>query len=109
MTSHLDDAVPVSTGFDHAFLTRACHLVGEEMRRLTGSRSSIASAATLRDVLLSILLSRGAPLLLVAAQAGHSPGVMLTHYGKWIPQPGATPAQPAAGAVSSSVPVSSRR
>jgi hypothetical protein len=80
MTSHLDGAVPVSTGFDHAFLTRACHLVGEEMRRLTGSRSTcIASAATLRDVLLGLRLE--AEVLVVSAdvfQMAHRwPGVCL--------------------------------
>jgi integrase len=72
----------------------------------------------LRHTFVSILLSRGAPLLLVAAQAGHTPAVMLVHYSKWlptapatpaIPQPDATPAQPAAQVISGLVPVSSRR
>jgi len=63
----------------------------------------------LRHTFVSLLLSRGAPLLLVAAQAGHSPGVMLKHYDKWIPQPDATPARPAAVAVSEVVPISWRR
>jgi integrase len=78
-------------------------------RALVQAKVRPRTPENLRHTFVSILLSRGAPLLLVAAQAGHSPGVMLTHYGKWIPQPGATPAQPEAGAVSGSVPVSSRR
>jgi integrase len=51
---------------------------------------------TLRRSFVSGMLSRGAPLLLVARQTGHSPVVLLKHYARWLPQeqPGATPAQP---------------
>ena len=78
-------------------------------RALTQAKVRPRPPENLRHTFVSILLSRGAPLLLVAAQAGHSPSVMLKHYGKWIPQPDATPAQPAAGTVSGSVSVSRRR
>lgn len=52
---------------------------------------------------VSSLLSRGAPLLAVAGQTGHSAHVMLGSYGRWqeqapppLAQPTATPAQPPA-------------
>jgi len=50
----------------------------------------------LRHTCISVLLSRGAPLLQVAQQTGHSPVVLLKFYAKWLPQgqPAATPAQP---------------
>ena len=78
-------------------------------RALAQAKVRPRTPENLRHTFVSIMLSRGAPLLLVAAQAGHSPGVMLKHYGKWIPQPGATLAQPAIGGVSGAVPVSRRR
>ena len=58
---------------------------------------------TLRHSCISSLLSRGAPLLYVAQQSGHSATVMLASYARWqeqgakvATQPSATPAQPAA-------------
>jgi integrase len=87
-------------------------------RVLTQVKVRPRTPENLRHTFVSILLSRGAPLLLVAAQAGHTPAVMLVHYSKWLPaapatpaisQPGATSTQPAAGAVSGAVQVSRRR
>jgi integrase len=87
-------------------------------RVLTQAKVRSRTPENLRHTFVSILLSRGAPLLLVAAQAGHTPAVMLVHYSKWLPtapatpaisQPGATSTQPAAGAVSGAVQVSRRR
>jgi integrase len=84
-------------------------------RVLTQAKVRPRTPENLRHTFVSILLSRGAPLLLVAAQAGHTPAVMLAHYSKWlpatpaIPQPDATPAQPAAQVISGLVPVSRRR
>jgi integrase len=87
-------------------------------RVLTQAKVRPRTPENLRHTFVSILLSRGAPLLLVAAQAGHTPAVMLVHYSKWLPtapatpaisQPGATSTQPAAGAVSGAVQVSRRR
>jgi DNA invertase Pin-like site-specific DNA recombinase len=51
---------------------------------------------TLRHSFVSGMLSRGAPLLLVARQTGRSPVVLMKHYARWLPQeqPAATPAQP---------------
>ncbi len=40
---------------------------------------------TLRHSGISQRLSRGEPLLAVAALAGHSPQMMLTRYAKWLP------------------------
>ena len=77
-------------------------------RALARAKVRPRTPENLRHTFVSLLLSRGAPLLLVAAQAGHSAGVMLKHYGKWIPQPGAPPAQPQAAPVTSVVPVSIR-
>jgi integrase len=55
----------------------------------------------LRHTCISLLLSRGAPLLQVAQQTGHSPVVLLKFYAKWLPQgqPAATPAQPVLNAL----------
>jgi len=87
-------------------------------RVLTQAKVRPRTPENLRHTFVSILLSRGAPLLLVAAQAGHTPAVMLVHYSKWLPaapatpaisQPGATSTQSAAGAVSGAVQVSRRR
>jgi integrase len=73
-------------------------------RALARTKVRPRTPENLRHTFVSILLSRGAPLLQVAAQAGHTPAVMLGHYSKWLPtasatpaisQPGATPAQPA--------------
>ena len=86
-------------------------------RALVQAKVRPRTPENLRHTFVSILLSRGAPLLLVAAQAGHTPAVMLAHYSKWLPtasatpaitQPGATPAQPAAQIVTGAVPVSRR-
>jgi integrase len=86
-------------------------------RALTQAKVRPRTPENLRHTFVSILLSRGAPLLLVAAQAGHTPTVMLAHYSKWlptaratpaIPQPGATPAQPQAATILGVVPVSIR-
>ncbi|HEX9749119.1 MAG TPA: hypothetical protein VGB86_12005, partial [Methylomirabilota bacterium] len=77
-------------------------------RTIVKARVRYRPPETLRHSLISILLSRGAPILAVAAQSGHSPRIMLAHYARWLP-PGpeaaparlaATPAQPAAGAPS---------
>jgi len=87
-------------------------------RVLTQAKVRPRTPESRRHTFVSILLSRGAPLLLVAAQAGHTPAVMLVHYSKWLPtapatpaisQPGATSTQSAAGAVSGAVQVSRRR
>jgi len=40
----------------------------------------------LQHTCISLLLSRGAPLLQVAQQTGHSPVVLLKFYAKWLPQ-----------------------
>ncbi len=49
----------------------------------------------LRDTLISVLLSRGCPLLQVSAQVGDSLMTIARHYAKFLPAlPGATPAQP---------------
>jgi integrase len=60
---------------------------------------------TLRHSCISSLLSRGAPLLYVAQQSGHSARIMLASYARWqeqgarvVTQPAATPAQPAPAA-----------
>ena len=62
------------------------------------------SPETLRHSCISILLSRGAPLVYVAAQMGHSSRIMLQSYALWVDQgalaalqPAATPAQPRGG------------
>jgi len=87
-------------------------------RALTQAKVRPRTPENLRHTFVSIMLSRGAPLLLVAAQAGHTPAVMLAHYSKWlptapatptIPQPDATPAQPATEVISGLVPASRRR
>src|SRR5260370_6381857 len=56
-------------------------------RVLTQAKVRPRTPENLRHTFVSILLSRGAPLLLVAAQAGHTPAVMLVHYSLAMPQP----------------------
>jgi len=60
---------------------------------------------TLRHSCISSLLSRGAPLLYVAQQSGHSARIMLSAYARWqergakvATQSPASPAQPASTA-----------
>jgi integrase len=61
---------------------------------------------TLRHSCISSLLSRGAPLLYVAQQSGHSAGIMLSAYARWQEQGAkvatespASPAQPTLAAI----------
>ena len=86
-------------------------------RALVQAKVRPRTPENLRHTFVSILLSRGAPLLRVAAQAGHTPAVMLAHYSKWLPtapwtpaiqRPDATSAQPAADVVSGAGAVSRR-
>ena len=64
-------------------------------RVLTLAKVRPRTPETLRHTFVSLMLSRGAPLLLVASQAGHSAGVMLKYYSRWLPQAAASPATPA--------------
>lgn len=68
-------------------------------RVLTRAKVRPRPPEVLRHTCISILLSRGAPLLQVAQQTGHSPVVLLKFYAKWLPQgqPAATPAQLVSG------------
>jgi integrase len=54
------------------------------------------SPEQLRHTWASTMLSRNAPLLYVQQQGGwRSASVLLRVYARWMPQPSATPAQPA--------------
>jgi integrase len=67
-------------------------------RTVTRAGVRFRPAETLRHACISSLLSRGAPLLAVAAQTGHSPRVMLGSYARFQEppaQPSATQPQPA--------------
>ena len=99
----LDLAAPLFGSFKHPgrpMEERELHTLWS--RTLTRAKVRPRSPETLRHSCISSLLSRGAPLLYVAQQSGHSARVMLASYARWqeqgtqaVTQPTATPAQPA--------------
>lgn len=62
-------------------------------RALTRAKVRYRNPHALRHSLISILLSRGAPLLLVAHQTGDTANTILATYAKWMPQAVAIPTQ----------------
>lgn len=66
-------------------------------RALTRAKVRYRNPHALRHSLISILLSRGAPLLLVAHQTGDTANTILATYAHWMPQAYAIPTQVTAG------------
>jgi integrase len=65
-------------------------------RVLLAAQVRYRSPEQLRHTFASTMLSRNAPLLYVQQQGGwRSASVLLRVYARWMPQPSATPAQPA--------------
>jgi integrase len=100
----LNPAAPLFGSLKHAgrpMEERELHTLWH--RTLTRAKVRPRPPETLRHSCISSLLSRGAPLLCVAQQSGHSARVMLASYARWqgqeqgakaATQPTATPAQP---------------
>ena len=83
----LDGAAPLFP----SFWNPARMMAEEELGRLwkrTLARAKVRPRPpeTLRHTCISHRLSKGEPLLRVAALAGHSPKVLLQHYAKWLPE-----------------------
>ena len=99
----LDSSAPLFPSLKHPGRPMAEHeLHALWQRTLARAKVRLGVPETLRHSCISSLLSRGAPLLYVAQQSGHSPRIMLTAYARWqeqgatgATQPSATPAQPA--------------
>ncbi len=94
---HLDPSAPLFGSLKHPgrpMDERELHTLWR--RTLARAKVRPRPPETLRHSCISILLSRNAPLLAVAAQTGHSAKVMLQDYARWLPQAhlAAPPAHP---------------
>jgi integrase len=99
----LDQSAPLFGSLKHPGRTmeeRELHTLWQ--RTLRRAQVRPRPPETLRHSCISSLLSRGAPLLYVAQQSGHSARIMLASYARWQEQgatvalqPAATQAQPA--------------